>query len=276
MQDESPDTLELEVFRAGDYGAKGCWSEEDLDRIAADYDPARHEAPVTLDHRQDGPAQGWVRSLRRVGDRLVACLHRLSPALRRLLGCRAYRKRSIELYRKFGEDGRAYLKAVSFLGAAPPAVKGMTDPLFNEGTDDTVCFVEEFSDTASPSGDGESESLLPGVATARQAPERLVRAGRWNPAWEELGLLDVFAALGEGENLDKLVASLEASPPPVRFGDSVRDEGTALPAGGVDESESRFSGVPSPESVERHRRALALQAAHPELDYRQALLEAAR
>src|SRR5690606_32066987 len=50
--------LELEIFRAGDYGPRGRWSEADLDRLAAGYDPALHEAPVTLDHAQTGPALG--------------------------------------------------------------------------------------------------------------------------------------------------------------------------------------------------------------------------
>ena len=31
--------MEIEVFRAGDYGPRGRYSEEDLERIAADYDP---------------------------------------------------------------------------------------------------------------------------------------------------------------------------------------------------------------------------------------------
>jgi hypothetical protein len=36
----------MEVFRAGDYGAKGKFSAADLDKIVANYDPAKHEAPV--------------------------------------------------------------------------------------------------------------------------------------------------------------------------------------------------------------------------------------
>jgi hypothetical protein len=35
--------MEIEVFRAGDYGPKGIYSPDDLQRIASDYDPARHE-----------------------------------------------------------------------------------------------------------------------------------------------------------------------------------------------------------------------------------------
>lgn len=269
MPDQAPDTLELEVFRAGDYGAKGNWSEEDLDRIAADYDPACHEAPVTFDHRQDGPAQGWVRSLRRVGTTLVACVHRLSPALRRLLARRAYRKRSVELYRRFGATGRCYLKALSFLGAAAPEVKGLADPVFDEEeTEETLRFTEDVA----PNDEARAGDAPNADEAANDARERLVAAGKWNPAWEDLGLADVFRALGDGDALEALVAVLQAGPPPVRFGESAIDSTGSH----AHDALERFSGTPSSESVARHRRALTLQAARPDLDYREALLEAAR
>lgn len=125
--------LDVEVFRGGDYGPKGSYGEAEIDAIAGGYDPARHEAPVTLDHAQRGPAHGWVKRVRRLGDRLVATLWKVSPALRDWLRAGAYRKCSVELYRSFrGLDG-PYLKAVSFLGAAAPEVKGLQPPLFSEG-----------------------------------------------------------------------------------------------------------------------------------------------
>lgn len=124
--------LEVEIFRGGDYGSKGRYDPPDLDGIAEDYRPERHEAPVTLDHAQQGPAHGWVKRLHRIGDRLVATLWKLSPALREWLRDGAYRKCSVELYRAFRETGRPYLKAVSFLGAAAPEVKGLQPPVFSE------------------------------------------------------------------------------------------------------------------------------------------------
>jgi hypothetical protein len=120
--------LELEVFKAGDYGPKGTWDEAALDRIAEDYDPRLHEAPVTLDHAQTGPALGWVAGLRRVGDRLVARLRGLSERLMGLIRAGAFKKRSVEIYPRLRESGGPYLRAVSFLGAAAPEVKGLADP----------------------------------------------------------------------------------------------------------------------------------------------------
>lgn len=126
-------TLDLEVFRAGDYGERGRWTEETLDTMARDYDAALHEAPVTVDHATSGPALGWVAGLRRVGSVLVARLRDLDPAFAELLRRGAYKKRSVELYPALRETGRPYLRAVSFLGACPPAVKGLADIVFAEG-----------------------------------------------------------------------------------------------------------------------------------------------
>jgi len=126
--------MELEIFRAGQYGPKGEWNEQALEGLARDYDAAIHEAPVTLDHAQSGPALGWVDSVQRVGDRLVAKLHDLNPAFTDLVKQGAFKKRSVELYPAATHSGRPYLKAVSFLGAAVPAVKGLRDVLLSDAT----------------------------------------------------------------------------------------------------------------------------------------------
>ncbi|MCE5272039.1 GPO family capsid scaffolding protein [bacterium] len=99
---------------------------EDLEQIAADYDPQLQEAPVTVEHMRSGPAHGWVESLRVAGDRLQARLRDLSAQLRDWLTSGAYRSRSIEMYKPFSATGRTYLGAVTFLGAAAPAVKGLS------------------------------------------------------------------------------------------------------------------------------------------------------
>jgi hypothetical protein len=240
----TPESLTVEVFRAGEYGPKGVYTNDDLDAMAADYNPTAHEAPVTLDHQQEGPAHGWVRSLTRMGDRLVATIDRISPTLGGLLRTHGYRKRSVELYRQHASTGRPYLKAVSFLGAAVPEVKGLADPVFSE----TVSFDE--------------------AADRPSAKELLIRRGAWRPDWEQLGLTTVFAALASRSELDTLVEVLASAAPPVSFGRLATD-GVAL--------QFRETTVPgaSAESTERHRRALAILHADPSLTYRDALLRAA-
>lgn len=67
-------TLELEVFDATRHTRDWPKTEADVEAIAAAYSATQHEAPVTLDHKQDGPAYGWVAGLRREGSKLFATL----------------------------------------------------------------------------------------------------------------------------------------------------------------------------------------------------------
>ncbi|MEQ8819739.1 MAG: hypothetical protein RLY93_05800 [Sumerlaeia bacterium] len=260
MPTPTPETLEIEVFRAGDYGPKGTFTEADLDAMASDYDPARHhEAPVTLDHAQNGPAQGWVGRVRRAGDRLLATLTRLSPTLRDALGGGHYKKRSVELYRAFEPTGRPYLKAVSFLGAAAPEVKGLTDPIFQE-------VLENEAATRVPQAHPAPEPEAPGAADAKR---RLVESGHWRPAWEERGLVKAFAQLGAGDALEALVGALQDGQSAVAFGETHSHPATSAPT-------LAFHGEASPESLRLHERAIAFQTENPNVTYAESLLHISR
>jgi len=140
---EGIETPWLEAFRAGDYSGqnKGRWTPEDIDTIVANYDRSYHEAPVTTDHAHTGPRHGVVMALRRVGDVLQAKLGRLSQALKSAIEEGSYQGRSVELYKDL--DGKGpYLRALTFLGAGVPAVKGLKPVAFREG--EAVTF--EFKD----------------------------------------------------------------------------------------------------------------------------------
>jgi hypothetical protein len=131
----------VEVFRAGDHvdssGRKHTFAEADLDRIAA-YDPARHEAPLVVGHPKDNaPAYGWVERVYREGGTLLADFKDVAPEFADLVKVGRFKKRSISLY----PDGS--LRHVGFLGATPPAVKGLKDVAFAEGEARTFEFGEE-------------------------------------------------------------------------------------------------------------------------------------
>jgi len=118
------------VFRTGIHrdseGNERTWTEADLDRMVRTYDPARHEAPVVIGHpRDNSPAFGWVRGLKREDGTLYADAD-LLPELDEMVQKGLFKKRSISLY----EDGT--LRHVGFLGARPPAVKGLADIRFGE------------------------------------------------------------------------------------------------------------------------------------------------
>src|SRR5215218_2956994 len=97
--------IEMEIFRAGDYGAKGRYSEADVQALAEDYRPELLEAPLTFDHAQSGPAYGWVTALRSKGDRLLAVLRGVPECVRELVRNGAFKQRSVELIREMKETG---------------------------------------------------------------------------------------------------------------------------------------------------------------------------
>jgi len=120
----------IEVFRAGKWtdsqGREREWTTADLDKIVAQYNPAEHEAPVVIGHpRDNAPAYGWVEALKREGEVLLAKLKDLSADFVKLVREGRFKKRSISLYPDLT------LRHIGFLGAMPPAVKGLKDVAFS-------------------------------------------------------------------------------------------------------------------------------------------------
>jgi hypothetical protein len=118
----------VEVFRAGKY-PQGEYKPEDVQEMARTYNPLFLKAPVTPDHVQEGPAWGWVNRVYEQGGALFADFD-LFPEYYCLFREGYYPRRSIEFYEaKQLPDGTKgfYVKAVSLLGAATPAVDGMAN-----------------------------------------------------------------------------------------------------------------------------------------------------
>lgn len=128
----------FEVFKAGKY-PQGVFSSQDVEALAANYDPQFCEAPITLDHEQKGPAFGWVSELKAENGKLKALFRDVADELKEYVNSGKYRKISVEIYREI-EGKKPYLKAVSFLGAAIPQVKGMTPVEFKEGESEIYIF----------------------------------------------------------------------------------------------------------------------------------------
>ncbi|MBZ5570232.1 MAG: hypothetical protein LAN64_20630, partial [Acidobacteriia bacterium] len=132
----------LEVFRAGDYGAKGKFTEQDLRAIASSYDPSLHEAPVVIGRPEmNAPAFGWVEKLRADGGTLLAKLRQVQPALEDMVSRGLFKKRSIALYPKFEATGTPYLRHIGFLGAMPPEVTGLAEVRFNNNFSSSAAHV---------------------------------------------------------------------------------------------------------------------------------------
>lgn len=119
----------IEIFRAGRHtdsaGQTRDWTAADLATIARQYDPAHHEAPIVLGHpAHDAPAYGWIEALKVEGDRLLAKPRQLAAEFVQWVRDGKYKKVSIALYPDLT------LRHLGFLGAMPPAVKGLAPAAF--------------------------------------------------------------------------------------------------------------------------------------------------
>ncbi len=306
MKDE--DAVEMEVFRAGDYGERGAWTEEQIERLAADYNAQLHEAPLTLDHAQSGPALGWVRALRRVGDRLVAQVALGPGRVREFLREGGFKKRSVEIQREHPSTGRPYLRAVSLLGAASPAVEGLGPVAFSATTppaDNAVVIVSETPHAGQPAEAGDDAERSHLAALLREEMQRLrslaaeretqhfVRdlRGRGVTLFAEdeamVARLAHQAWSARPNAIGSPAISVDASPLDALFdwlGGLLAGRALTPPKGeAAPETNSAtnpplaaaFSERCDPASAALHQRALLIQEANPARSYSEALMEAA-
>lgn len=109
-----------------------------IDRAVSTFNVSRHEPPVVVGHPADNaPAFGWVDGLQKQGNLLMARFKQVQPAFADMVRQGLFKKRSAAFY----PDGS--LRHVGFLGAMPPAVKGLPDIGFDEGECTTFEFNEE-------------------------------------------------------------------------------------------------------------------------------------
>jgi len=130
-------TRKVEIFRAGTQtdsaGNTREWTEADLEKIASSYNPEFHEAPVCIGHPKDNaPAWAWVKKVTREGQSLFAEIGDEVAEFAEMLKKKMFKKRSISLYPDLS------IRHLAFLGAQPPAVKGLKDFSFEEAKGDPV------------------------------------------------------------------------------------------------------------------------------------------
>lgn len=129
----------LQIFRKGRHIASDGTVKEftaaELDAIASVYDPAKHEAPLVVGHPEtDDPAYGWVKSLKVVDGALEAEPDQVDAGFAELVDQGKFKKISIALWPPGHPRNPVpesyYLRHIGFLGAMPPAVKGLRAPRF--------------------------------------------------------------------------------------------------------------------------------------------------
>lgn len=139
----------IHIFRTGKHTSAGGSTLDftaDMLREAAEaYDPALHEAPIVVGHPKDnGPAFGWISGLTYNEGGLFATPDQLNTDFEELVEAGTYKKVSASLYTPDAPSnptpGKYYVRHVGFLGAMPPAIKGLDALSFNEGDEGVVEF----------------------------------------------------------------------------------------------------------------------------------------
>jgi hypothetical protein len=121
-----------------------------------------HEPPAVIGHpKSDAPAYGYVANLRLNSGRLERQFSQVNPQFEEVVRIGAYKKRSDAFYLT-PEDAPGglvpALRHVGFLGAQPPAIKGLADIHFAEGDKD-VKTVDVEVDTAISFSEGDTETM---------------------------------------------------------------------------------------------------------------------
>ena len=141
----------IEIFKAGKrqdaHGTVVEITPADLQQAVDAYDVAYHEAPAVIGHpKMDAPAYAWVKGLQLDGDVLKAELDQVHPEFAEMVTDGRFKKVSASFYLANSPDnpkqGSLYLRHVGFLGAMPPAVKGLRNPEFSESEQGIVDFCE--------------------------------------------------------------------------------------------------------------------------------------
>jgi len=133
----------VEIFKAGDYGAKGVWTPEKLSQVMANFKAGVWKPPAVLGHPQnDSPAMGWVESLALDGGVLKAKFTQVQPQLEAHVAEGRFPNRSAAFYLDPKGSGPV-LRHVGFLGATPPEVKGLEAIKFSDGEFVAIEFKEE-------------------------------------------------------------------------------------------------------------------------------------
>ena len=140
----------IHIFTPGQHTAMNGLSlnftEADLIASANAYDPALHEAPIVVGHpKADAPAYGWIKGLQ-YAEGLQADPHQVDVAFSEMVSQGRFKKVSASFYLPDSPanpvPGVYYLRHVGFLGAQPPAIKGLKPVEFNEAEIGVINFAD--------------------------------------------------------------------------------------------------------------------------------------
>ncbi len=266
----------IEIFKAGRHtdmnGRTIDFSAGDLIAAAAAYDPALHEAPVVVGHpHTDDPAYGWVAGLSSPDGNLFADLAEVDADFAEMVRAGRFKKISASFYTPESSQNPApgvyYLRHVGFLGAQPPAIKGLKPVAFAASEEGTIQFglelypdisFHEMTDRKRELKQQERELMKKGLALDRRE-EALKRALK-DPATK-------------GVLLDSAVAAFMESNPNASYREAILEVSKEHP--------EYFDALAAPEANTAAGERLdaeiqKFQEAQPGVSYGEALIEVGR
>lgn len=136
-----PATRSIEILKPGSFtdvnGVRVTFTPRDIEELVATYDAACDPAPAVIGHpKTDDPAYAWTESLSLQNGRVVAQIGQIDPGFENMVSAGRYKRISPSIYPRSHPanpaPGKYYLKHIGFLGAAPPAIKGLAPVAFSE------------------------------------------------------------------------------------------------------------------------------------------------
>lgn len=207
---------QIEIFRAGthtdDAGNAHNFSEADVAGMAASYNPALRQAPLTIGHPADNlPAYGWVSALKlNAAGRLAMDATQVEPQFAEMVQAGRFKKRSASFYPPKHPNNPTpaswYLRHVAFLGAQPPAVSGLAD--FAAGSD-AGCI--HFSETVLSSADPAAGSMSPRMDSLPLSPTTLTPEQQLEQTMSDELKAKLAAAEAKQAETDKALAEAKAA-----------------------------------------------------------------
>jgi hypothetical protein len=148
MSDSQPQNI-IETLRPGRFTAMNGvtveFTEADLAAMADGYDPSLSRAPIVAGHpKHNDPAYGWIDGMRwdPKRQRLDSIPGDVDPAFAEQVRAKRYRHVSLSVYLPDSpanpKPGIYYPRHLGFLGAQPPAVKGLAEASLGEGEEGVI------------------------------------------------------------------------------------------------------------------------------------------
>lgn len=153
----------IHIFKTGTHtsaaGTTHDFGEDALQAAINAYNPDLHEAPIVIGHpKSNGPAYGWIKTIEFSDGDVTAMPHQVNVEFEEMVKDGAFKKVSASWYTPDHPQnpvpGSLYLRHVGFLGAQPPAIKGLRGIDFNESDGDLIEFEETIDDAIALEGVG--------------------------------------------------------------------------------------------------------------------------